>query len=162
MTRRLIVLGSAVLLAFGLSFSAFAGSTTDGDSDGVPDGYDNCSATANGPSAGTGACNSQEDYDADGYGQPCDGDVDNSGNTLVGSPLCSRCSAARLARRAWHVPEAFPAPEASKRVLKRAPRAWLGALFLFMGRSQSCEVPRLCKYLGPNSGRQASRDAPVD
>jgi hypothetical protein len=84
MKRNLIALGCAGLLAFGLSFSAFAGSTTDGDSDGVPDGYDNCSTLANGPSAGTGACNSQEDYDADGYGQPCDGDVDNSGNTLVG------------------------------------------------------------------------------
>ena len=84
MTRNLIALGCAGLLAFGLSLSAFAGSVTDSDGDGVPDGYDNCIDTPNGPSGSTALCNSQEDYDNDGYGQICDEDVDNNGNTLGG------------------------------------------------------------------------------
>ena len=49
MKRNFIVLGCAGMLAFGLSFSAFAGSAPDVDSDGVPDAYDNCKSTANGP-----------------------------------------------------------------------------------------------------------------
>jgi hypothetical protein len=84
MKRNLIALGCTGLLAFGLSFSASAGSSTDTDADGVPDAYDNCSETPNGPSGSTGSCNSQEDYDQDGYGQICDPDVDNTGNTLGG------------------------------------------------------------------------------
>jgi len=79
MTRNLIVLGCAALLAFGLSFGSFAGSSPDSDSDGVPDAFDNCSSLANGPLASTGDCNSQEDYDVDGYGQACDPDVNNDG-----------------------------------------------------------------------------------
>ena len=84
MTRNLIALGCAGLLAFGLSFSAFAGSVTDTDADGVPDAYDNCSTTPNGPSLGTGSCNAQEDYDQDGYGQICDADFDNNNSTVIG------------------------------------------------------------------------------
>ena len=79
MTRNLIVIVCAALLAFGLSFGSFAGSSPDSDSDGVPDAFDNCTDTANGPLAGTGSCVGQEDLDSDGYGQPCDGDVNNDG-----------------------------------------------------------------------------------
>ncbi len=79
MTRNLIVIGCAALLAFGLSFGSFAGASPDTDTDGVPDSFDNCTSIANGPSGSTGSCNSQEDYNADGYGQPCDADINNDG-----------------------------------------------------------------------------------
>ena len=79
--RNLFILGCAALLALGLSFGSFAGSITDGDGDGVPDQYDNCQTTANGPTGVTGACNGQEDGDLDGYGNPCDYDANNDGAT---------------------------------------------------------------------------------
>lgn len=79
MTRNLIVLGCAALLAIGLSFGSFAGSIPDADGDGVPDQYDNCLNLPNGPDGATGACNSQEDGDPDGYGNPCDYDPNNDG-----------------------------------------------------------------------------------
>ena len=80
MTRNLIVLGCAALLAFGLSFGSFAGSSPDSDSDGVPDAFDNCTSTANGPLlANPAGCNGQQDFDADGYGQNCDADINNDG-----------------------------------------------------------------------------------
>lgn len=92
MTRNLIVIGCAALLAFGLSFGSFAGASPDTDGDGVPDSFDNCTTIANGPSASTGSCNSQEDVGADGYGNPCDVDLNNDGfnglndvNTMLGS-----------------------------------------------------------------------------
>jgi hypothetical protein len=75
-----MILGLSALLALGLSFGSFAGSITDGDSDGVPDQFDNCSADANGPLSG--ACTgmmSQQDTDGDGYGNSCDADWDNDG-----------------------------------------------------------------------------------
>ena len=75
----MVVLGCSALLAFGLSFGSFAGSSPDGDSDGVPDAFDNCVTTPNGPLLATGSCNSQEDYNVDGYGQPCDADLNNDG-----------------------------------------------------------------------------------
>jgi hypothetical protein len=84
MMRNLIVLGCAGLLALGLSFGTFAGSITDSDTgggDGVPDGQDNCVFVPNGPLNSTGQCNGQEDGDLDGYGNPCDYDVDNDGAT---------------------------------------------------------------------------------
>jgi hypothetical protein len=84
MMRTWTVVGCTALLAFGLGFGAFAGSFTDTDGDGVPDDYDNCVVVPNGPLSATGYCDSQEDVDRDGYGQPCDTDVDNNGNTLGG------------------------------------------------------------------------------
>jgi hypothetical protein len=45
---------------------------TDADADGVPDGSDNCTLVANA---------SQCDSDADGYGNRCDGDMNNNGAT---------------------------------------------------------------------------------
>lgn len=67
------------LLAFGLATSANAGSVADGDSDLVPDSFDNCSAVANGPNE---APNNQVDTDVDGYGNRCDGDFDNDGGNV--------------------------------------------------------------------------------
>ena len=81
MKRNLIVIGCAAMLAFGLSFGSFAGSSPDSDGDGVPDAYDNCVNTPNGPLAALGFCYSQEDADADGYGNSCDTDVNNDGGT---------------------------------------------------------------------------------
>ena len=79
MKRNLIVIGCAAMLAFGLSFGSFAGSSPDGDSDGVPDAFDNCTTVANGPLAGD--CNAQQDADNDGYGNACDADLNNDGAT---------------------------------------------------------------------------------
>ncbi len=83
MTRNLIVLGCAGLLALGLSFGTFAGTTTDTDSDGVPDTYDNCDVLANGPLLTAGICD-QRDPDVDGYGTACD--MDPSNNNVVDLP----------------------------------------------------------------------------
>ena len=96
MTRNLIVLGCAGLLAFGLSFGTFAGSVPDADGDGVPDQYDNCRVVPNGPLAGTDLCTGQEDDGGDGinaggvypYAGPPDGygnacDYDFNGDNLV-------------------------------------------------------------------------------
>jgi hypothetical protein len=60
---------------------SFAGSIADADSDGVPDAYDNCVIAGNGPMAGS--CNAQQDADADGLGNACDADFDQTGT--VGS-----------------------------------------------------------------------------
>lgn len=82
MMRNLIVLGCAGLLAIGLSISSFAGAEPDTDSDGVGDSSDNCLVYPNGPSLqhpSSPACDAQEDGNADGYGNPCDSDVDDDG-----------------------------------------------------------------------------------
>lgn len=86
MKRNLIALGCAVLLALGLSFGSFAGSQPDTDSDGVPDAFDNCVATPNGP-LGTPAfppgsqCGQQDNGGPgglpDGYGNACDYDIND-------------------------------------------------------------------------------------
>jgi len=78
MMRNLIVLGCAGLLAFGLSFSSFAGVDPDTDADGITDSNDICVTTPDGPLLG--ACN-QVDGDADGYGVACDTDFNNNGAT---------------------------------------------------------------------------------
>jgi len=79
MMTRVLIFGCAALLAIGLSAATFAGSITDGDGDGVPDGFDNCSTVPNGPLAATNQCNGQEDGDLDGYGNACDADVNQNG-----------------------------------------------------------------------------------
>ncbi len=77
--RNLLILGCAALLALGLSFGSFAGSITDADGDGVPDAFDNCVTTPNGPLAATGQCDAQEDGNLDGYGNACDFDANDDG-----------------------------------------------------------------------------------
>lgn len=76
--RNLFILGCAALLAFGLSFGAFAGSIQDVDNDGVPDNLDNCQVVANGPLLSVSGCG-QFDVDQDGYGNACDADISNNG-----------------------------------------------------------------------------------
>lgn len=65
------------LLAFGFATSASAGSVADGDSDGVPDAFDNCALVANGPALGS--CSAQENGDGDAFGDACDGDFNQDG-----------------------------------------------------------------------------------
>jgi hypothetical protein len=84
MTRNLIALGCAGLLAFGLAFTSFAGSAPDADGDGIPDQYDNCSQLPNSGLVSTFNCSMQEDTDGDGYGNACDADVTNTGVVLLG------------------------------------------------------------------------------
>lgn len=55
---------------------AHAGSVSDVDADLVPDAFDSCSTIANGPND---ACDSSQDSDQDGFGNPCDPDYDQSG-----------------------------------------------------------------------------------
>lgn len=77
MKFNLLALTCALMMAFGLSMSSFAGSTADADADGIPDSHDNCQTTANGPLAG--ACSTNQDGDDDGYGNACDYDFNNDG-----------------------------------------------------------------------------------
>jgi len=77
MKLKLIMLVS--LFAFGFALNANAGAVTDGDSDLVPDAFDNCSAKANGPGEGS----NQVDSDLDGYGNACDADYNQDGNERV-------------------------------------------------------------------------------
>ena len=79
MTRNLIVLGCAALLALAVSISGFAGNGHDIDFDGLFDFNDTCVVLPNGPLLQTGSCNSNEDTDNDGFGNPCDLDVNNNG-----------------------------------------------------------------------------------
>ena len=81
MTRNLIVLGCSALLAMALGLTSYAGVGVDFDSDGVLDDTDNCDETANGPLAGV--CMAQQDGDNDGFGNACDTDNDNSGQTTL-------------------------------------------------------------------------------
>ena len=73
---------TALALSMMPAAGAFAGAVPDADSDGVPDAFDNCRFTPNSPLAQTGMCSAQEDFDADGCGNPCDGDLTNSGGVL--------------------------------------------------------------------------------
>lgn len=54
---------------------------TDKDSDGVPDYRDNCIDNANGPLIPDAGGNSQLDTDSDGFGNICDTDLNNDGET---------------------------------------------------------------------------------
>jgi len=73
MKLKIILLAS--LFAFGFAMSASAGSVTDGDSDLVPDQFDNCDQIPNGPNE---APKNQRDTDVDGYGNACDPDYDQN------------------------------------------------------------------------------------
>ncbi len=85
--RYLISFGLILILAIALSPSGEAGVQCDDDGDGVGgcggQGTDNCSLLPNGPLAATFSCDSQEDGDMDGYGNPCDSDFDNDGATSL-------------------------------------------------------------------------------
>jgi len=82
MIRNIIVLGCTALLTIGLSFGAFAGAAPDSDADGVPDAYDNCTTIQNGPTASLFPnCNGQQDTATNGFGNPCDTDINNDGAT---------------------------------------------------------------------------------
>jgi hypothetical protein len=96
MMRNLIVVSCAGLLALGLSVSSFAGSETDTDLDGFVDTSDNCVVVPNGPLLGTGLCTTQLDGDMDGYGNPCDTDVDQDDQTTL-ADVTSTLSAAGVA-----------------------------------------------------------------
>ena len=66
------------LLVVGAS-GTFAGPTPDSDGDGVKNLVDNCMAKSNGPNFQ----GFQTDYDLDGFGQECDGDLNQTGTTNV-------------------------------------------------------------------------------
>lgn len=84
MTPRIgLVVVCLALVAVGIASFTFAGSIPDIDGDGVPDQFDNCVVRPNGPLAATNSCNGQEDGDLDGYGNPCDTDLDNDGATSL-------------------------------------------------------------------------------
>ena len=71
--------GALALLIVGASLSTTAGSNPDADSDGVVDLVDNCLNKANVPNAQ----GYQDDCDFDGFGDQCDGDLDNSGGITI-------------------------------------------------------------------------------
>lgn len=77
MKLKLILLAS--VFALGFAFTANAGSVTDVDSDLVPDAFDNCLSDLNGPNDDS----NQIDSDQDGYGNACDTDYNNDGDTTV-------------------------------------------------------------------------------
>jgi hypothetical protein len=53
----------------------------DTDADGIPDYQDNCVVHANGPLIPDTGNNSQLDTDSDGFGNVCDADLNNDGQT---------------------------------------------------------------------------------
>lgn len=63
---------------YGLAWQLLA----DKDADGAHDAQDNCVDAANGPLLPDAGGNSQLDTDGDGYGNICDGDLDNSGGIV--------------------------------------------------------------------------------
>jgi hypothetical protein len=68
----------SLVAMLGFAISANAGSIDDGDSDSIPDVFDNCSTQPNGPAE---APNNQFDFDDDGFGNRCDADYDGDGDT---------------------------------------------------------------------------------
>jgi hypothetical protein len=81
MKRNLMVLGCSAFLAVALALTSYA-KTFDTDLDGVPDQTDNCDVDPNGPSLGD--CAAQEDGDGDGFGNACDTDTNQAGQTDLG------------------------------------------------------------------------------
>ena len=67
------------VLVFLVASPTLAGSVSDQDADLVPDAYDNCLTTANGPNEGS----NQLDCDPDGFGDACDADYNNDGGTTT-------------------------------------------------------------------------------
>ena len=87
MKIRLLAIASAVLLVVGFSLTATAGAILDSDvvgwvltPDGIPDVFDNCKLTPNGPAGPPGE--SQRDTDLDGHGNVCDCDYTQDGFIL--------------------------------------------------------------------------------
>ncbi len=73
---------SIVLMNCLFASSTFAGTILDQDGDSIPDVFDNCTTSDNGPT--TVPPNNQLDCDGDGYGTACDGDYNNDGTVGVG------------------------------------------------------------------------------
>ena len=82
MKMKYLAIATAVLFAIGFSLAAGAGSVTDGDSDLIPDVFDNCSVVANGPGDNT----NQTDDDSDGSGTACDCDYTQD-NIVLGDDI---------------------------------------------------------------------------
>jgi hypothetical protein len=84
---RTVLAGSLLLIAAVLlTPGGDAGVCPSTDDDGVGGcggGIDNCTLVPNGPLLGTGSCFAQEDGDMDGYGNPCDSDLDNDGGASL-------------------------------------------------------------------------------
>lgn len=75
--------GSAFSYDYGIAWQLLP----DTDGDGAHDGHDNCTTVANGPILRDAGGYSQRDTDGDGYGNRCDGDIDNSGGIVNYSDL---------------------------------------------------------------------------
>lgn len=82
MKMNLFAVVSILLMTFGLATSGMAGTVADGDSDRIPDVFDNCTLIANGTEPG-GTCSNQIDSDGDGFGDACDTDYDQDGITAL-------------------------------------------------------------------------------
>lgn len=92
MKFKLLVIAGALLIALGFSLTATAGTILDSDLSGtlpapdlIPDVFDNCKFTPNGPPQGKsaqGLSNNQRDTDVDGHGDACDCDFDQDGLVL--------------------------------------------------------------------------------
>lgn len=81
MKNRFIAIFCGAMLCFGAAMTASAGSIVDSDSDLIPDVFDNCPFHPNGPGGASGSCVDQEDTRGAGFGNPCDGDFNDSGLT---------------------------------------------------------------------------------
>jgi len=79
MKLKLIMLVSLFAIAF--AGTAIAGNVADGDSDGVPDTFDNCINAPNGPAGG--GCSAQQNADGDAFGDACDSDYTGTADGFV-------------------------------------------------------------------------------
>jgi hypothetical protein len=83
MKLKFLAIAGVLLLAIGYSVSASAGTITDFDVDLIPDVFDNCVRTENGPDFGTSPAANQQDTDDDGIGNACDCDFTQDGFVLT-------------------------------------------------------------------------------